>query len=73
MISRERFLFTVLISALIWDVFFKIICAFFHADPNFVSSFLHDGMVYFFFRETAVENINCGKVRWWMLLIKHLK
>lgn len=35
----------------------------FRADPNFVSSFHHDGMVYFFFRETAVENINCGKVR----------
>lgn len=31
-------------------------------DPNFVSSFAHDGRIYFFFRETAVENINCGKV-----------
>jgi len=35
----------------------------FCTDPNFVSSFHHHGMVYFFFRETAVENINCGKVR----------
>lgn len=31
-------------------------------DPNFVSSFAHNDKVYFFFRETAVENINCGKV-----------
>lgn len=32
-------------------------------DPNFVSSFHHDGRIYFFFRETAIENINCGKVK----------
>jgi semaphorin 6 len=30
-------------------------------DPNFVSSFVYNDRVYFFFRETAVENINCGK------------
>ncbi|KAK7116207.1 semaphorin-1A-like isoform X2 [Littorina saxatilis] len=30
-------------------------------EPNFVSSFEKDDKVYFFFRETAVENINCGK------------
>ncbi|XP_035229472.1 semaphorin-1A-like isoform X2 [Stegodyphus dumicola] len=29
--------------------------------PNFVSSVHHDEFVYFFFRETAVEYINCGK------------
>jgi len=31
-------------------------------DPNFVSSFVFSDNVYFFFREMAVENINCGKV-----------
>ena len=31
-------------------------------DPSFVSSFVYSDNVYFFFRETAVENINCGKV-----------
>jgi len=31
-------------------------------DPNFVSSFVYDDKVYFFFREMAIENINCGKV-----------
>ncbi|RUS74078.1 hypothetical protein EGW08_018156 [Elysia chlorotica] len=30
-------------------------------EPNFVSSFEKDDKVYFFFREIAVENINCGK------------
>ncbi|ESO85242.1 hypothetical protein LOTGIDRAFT_93097, partial [Lottia gigantea] len=30
-------------------------------EPNFVSSFDKDDKVFFFFRETAVENINCGK------------
>ncbi|XP_075681353.1 LOW QUALITY PROTEIN: semaphorin-1A-like [Dermatophagoides pteronyssinus] len=29
--------------------------------PNFVSSFPYNGHVYFLFRETAVEYINCGK------------
>ncbi|KAL3867171.1 hypothetical protein ACJMK2_044393 [Sinanodonta woodiana] len=29
--------------------------------PNFVSSFDIDDKIYFFFRELAVENINCGK------------
>ncbi|XP_058804180.1 semaphorin-1A isoform X2 [Phymastichus coffea] len=29
--------------------------------PNFVSSMTHGDFVYFFFRETAVEYINCGK------------
>lgn len=30
--------------------------------PNFVNSLTHGDFVYFFFRETAVEYINCGKV-----------
>lgn len=30
--------------------------------PNFVGSFTFGDFVYFFFRETAVEFINCGKV-----------
>ncbi|UXI16189.1 Protein PAT1-like protein [Sarcoptes scabiei] len=30
-------------------------------EPSFVSSFQHDGHVYFMFRESAVEFINCGK------------
>lgn len=29
--------------------------------PSFVNSFPHSEHVYFFFRETAVEYINCGK------------
>jgi hypothetical protein len=33
------------------------------SDPDFVSSFDIGDKVYFFFRETAVEHINCGKVR----------
>lgn len=32
-------------------------------DPQFVGSFEHGEFVYFIFRETAVEYINCGKVR----------
>lgn len=32
-------------------------------DPDFVKSFVIGQYIYFFFRETAVENINCGKVR----------
>jgi len=35
------------------------------ADPDFVSSYDVDDYVYFFFRETATEYINCGKVRHW--------
>lgn len=30
-------------------------------EPNFVSSYEIDSYIYFFFRETAVEHINCGK------------
>jgi len=33
------------------------------SDPDFVSSYDIDDYVYFFFRETAIEYINCGKVR----------
>lgn len=32
------------------------------SDPNFVSSFALGDFVYFFFREIAVEYLNCGKV-----------
>ena len=32
-----------------------------HAAPDFVSSMEDEDHVYFFFRETAVEFINCGK------------
>lgn len=31
------------------------------SEPNFVSSFEIDNFIYFFFRETAIEFINCGK------------
>ncbi|KAK2157808.1 hypothetical protein LSH36_184g07027 [Paralvinella palmiformis] len=30
-------------------------------DPDFVSSFEYEDKIYFFFRETAIEYINCGK------------
>lgn len=32
------------------------------SEPNFVSSFELDNFIYFFFREIAIEFINCGKV-----------
>jgi len=32
------------------------------AEPDFVSAYDIGDFVYFFFRETAVEYINCGKV-----------
>lgn len=32
-------------------------------DPQFVNSFEAGEFVYFVFRETAVEYINCGKVK----------
>jgi len=35
---------------------------FFLSDPDFVSSLEDEDHVYFFFRESAVEYINCGKV-----------
>lgn len=40
-----------------FHTFFVVVAA-----PNFVSSFTQGDFVYFFFRETAVEYINCGKV-----------
>lgn len=33
------------------------------SGPNFVSSFAYQDYVFFFYRETAVEYMNCGKVR----------
>jgi hypothetical protein len=41
------------------DVYF-VLC-FFFAEPNFVGSYDIGQYVFFFFRETAVEYINCGK------------
>lgn len=35
-------------------------------EPQFVGSFETDAYVYFLFRESAVEYINCGKVRLWL-------
>jgi hypothetical protein len=32
-------------------------------EPNFVGSYEIGDFVYFFFRESAVEHMNCGKVR----------
>jgi hypothetical protein len=43
-------------AALIYTLFSLI------SAPNFVSSMTQGDFVYFFFRETAVEYINCGKV-----------
>lgn len=40
---------------------FPIYFQFSHSEPNFVGSFDIGEYVYFFFRETAVEYINCGK------------
>lgn len=37
--------------------------SFLFPEPNFVSSYEIGDFIYFFFRETAVEFINCGKVR----------
>lgn len=31
------------------------------SEPNFVNSIEYGEKVYFFFRESAIENINCGK------------
>ena len=36
-------------------------------EPHFVSSLEDDKHVYFFFRESAVEFMNCGKVRLFLL------
>ena len=37
-----------------------LLCLF--AAPNFVGSLAFGDYVYFFFRETAIEYFNCGKV-----------
>ena len=37
--------------------------SFFILEPDFVSSLEDDRHVFFFFRESAVEYMNCGKVR----------
>ena len=38
------------------------IFSYFIIEPDFVSSIEDEEYVYFFFRESAVEHINCGKV-----------
>lgn len=44
------------------NLHFSLFFSFRFAAPNFVSSITKGDFVYFFFRETAVEYINCGKV-----------
>ena len=39
-----------------------ILLNYFTTEPDFVSSMEDKDYVYFFFRESAVEYINCGKV-----------
>ena len=49
--------------------------SFFILEPDFVSSLEDDRHVFFFFRESAVEYMNCGKVRVWTdgnIFIKYL-
>lgn len=41
-------------------------------EPQFVGSFETDQFIYFFFREAAVEYINCGKVMLQILESKHI-
>ena len=41
--------------------------------PNFVSSFAYEDYVFFFYRETAVEYMNCGKVRFAIICILSLR
>ena len=41
---------------------YKTCSMFFFSAPDFVSSLEDKDHVYFFFREAAVEYINCGKV-----------
>lgn len=42
--------------------FLLLLLQYHYSAPNFVSSITKGDFVYFFFRETAVEYINCGKV-----------
>lgn len=42
---------------------------FFFSDPSFVSSLEYKDYIFFFFREIAVEYINCGKVNTYIYLI----
>lgn len=43
------------------------------SQPSFVSSFETGGFVYFFFRENAVEYLNCGEVNYVMRKLEILK
>lgn len=40
----------------------QLFLVFFPTDPDFVSAYEVDDHIYFFYREVAVEYINCGKV-----------
>lgn len=46
---------------LIWNISEYLYLSFSLLEPNFVGSFDIGDFVYFFFREHAVEYINCGK------------
>jgi len=48
-----------------------LILCFSFSDPHFVSSYDIDDKIYFFFREDAVENINCGKVKSFLKIFLH--
>lgn len=62
-IFRRFFVFSAQIIWLFMTIKVLIYCfIYFFLAPNFVSSITKGDFVYFFFRETAVEYINCGKV-----------
>lgn len=58
LLSVEKFL-----SHCLWIAFMKDVINWYYfvSEPNFVGSFDVGDYVLFFFRETAVEYINCGK------------
>lgn len=45
---------------LVYDYVYPMACI--CVEPDFVSSYEIGDYIYFFFRETAIEYINCGKV-----------
>jgi hypothetical protein len=57
----QVFSFRYLFSHSRFDLFAHFSIASFSLEPNFVGSFDIGEYVYFFFRETSVEYINCGK------------
>ena len=56
MITNKDFILCVCMSMYVY------VCSYFIIEPDFVSSIEDEEYVYFFFRESAVEHINCGKV-----------